>query len=246
MDLSKSGILEFLEKSMVMTLPEPSLAHIFHGTRDNCWQAIRFSRRCLVAGCVLFELITGKHAFTCKSREELFSFIQFWKLPRESFSCFSTELSDLLLKMLNKNPILRPTCSQILRMPIIRNALARFRQKVSATALCEKVSSTENLLNLDETEVDQTDIPDWIKDVPAVASELMRQSFRRAKDDINRFAEIIKSSISDMKVEGNVDNMAKVECNLVERRKRLESECRMLLGDERYRIRDSIRNHKLK
>ncbi|KAH0789194.1 CAMK family protein kinase [Histomonas meleagridis] len=191
------------------------------------------------AGCILFELMTGKHAFTGKSRDELFANIQFRKLPRDSFSCFSNDLSDLLLKMLNKNPILRPTCSQILKLPIIRNALTRFQQKVSARYApphrSPRLSSKENLINFDLTEIDQTEIPEWIKDVPIVASELMRQSFRRVKDDINRFAEIIKSSLNNMKENIN-DNIGKVECDLEARKKKLETECKELLGEEKYNL----------
>ncbi|KAH0789517.1 CAMK family protein kinase [Histomonas meleagridis] len=182
------------------------------------------------AGCVLFELMTGKHAFTGKSREDLFNNIQYQSLPRKSFSKYSKQLTDILLKTLNKNPILRPTCRQILQYPIIQNALKKFQQKVSGTDSQQSTQASKQSTN---SEIEQQDVPSWIRDNPNIANDLMRQSFRKINNDGLRFAEIVKSSLSKLPPQQLVPT---IQMNIAARKKKLEDECKEKLGEDKFRI----------
>lgn len=77
-------------------------------------------------GCVVYEMMSLKHAFDASDMSSLVLKIlrgEHLPIPQQ----FSPELRDLVKQMLSKNPKMRPSTDQILRMPFMRDATARAR-----------------------------------------------------------------------------------------------------------------------
>lgn len=73
-------------------------------------------------GCILYELLTGKHCFNGKTQKDLFQNIIKCNIP-EIPTGYSDGLISLLNDMLNRNPEKRPTCQQILEYDVIIKGL---------------------------------------------------------------------------------------------------------------------------
>ena len=70
-------------------------------------------------GCVLYEMMSLKHAFDASDMTSLVMKIlrgEHLPIPQQ----FSQELRDLVRQLLNKNPKLRPSAEQILKMPLLK------------------------------------------------------------------------------------------------------------------------------
>lgn len=70
-------------------------------------------------GCILYEMMSLKHAFDAADMTSLVMKIlrgEHLPIPQQ----FSNELKDLVRQLLNKNPKLRPTCDQILKLPFLK------------------------------------------------------------------------------------------------------------------------------
>jgi NIMA (never in mitosis gene a)-related kinase len=74
---------------------------------------------------VLYELCTLKHAF---SADNLLGLV--YKIVQDKYdpipACYSKELQNLISALLNKNAQERPSVSQILQMPIVRQKMIEF------------------------------------------------------------------------------------------------------------------------
>ena len=70
-------------------------------------------------GIILYELCTLKHAFTA---DNLLGLV--FKIVQEEYepigNNYSTDLKDLIEKLLEKDPTKRPSVREILKMPLIR------------------------------------------------------------------------------------------------------------------------------
>ena len=84
-------------------------------------------------GCILFELCSLRRPFTGRTVGEIMRNI-IGKQPKKIPSQYSTELQELVDKMLTKNPDLRPTIIDILQMPLIRNKAVALLGKTLANA----------------------------------------------------------------------------------------------------------------
>ncbi|KAL0213055.1 hypothetical protein RCL1_006681 [Eukaryota sp. TZLM3-RCL] len=73
-------------------------------------------------GCVLYEMSTMKHAFDAENMNNLIFKIIRGKYPPPP-SHYSIELVNLIRQMLSKDPALRPSVNQILRLPFIRKRM---------------------------------------------------------------------------------------------------------------------------
>jgi NIMA (never in mitosis gene a)-related kinase len=77
-------------------------------------------------GCVLYEMITLKPPFRAQDMEGLYKRVikgQYNKIPDR----FSTELSKIVQFLLQVNPMLRPSCDQILNHPIVQKRIEYFK-----------------------------------------------------------------------------------------------------------------------
>ncbi|OHT15828.1 CAMK family protein kinase [Tritrichomonas foetus] len=264
----KSGFVKIGDFGISREVSEDSLATTIIGTpyfmapEIISQQPYSYPADIWAAGCILFELMTGEHAFNGKSRDELFSNIKYGKTPKLP-KRFSKGITDLLLKMISKNPARRPTAQEILKMPIIQRELSRLEYKMKADISAQQsflsnqtnqsyvsvFSSPKsqsklpvrrqsniknehiNNTNNDDDEIDQYDVPDWIKDNKVVAAELIRQSFQKLQGDRSRFADIIHASISQLP-KNNEGSFHAIQTDLPARKSLLETQCKEILGDK--------------
>jgi len=70
-------------------------------------------------GCILYELATGKPPFYCDSFKELMDKIQNQETPK--VEGFSDNFNDLLFKLLEKEPMCRPSWNELSQHPIWRD-----------------------------------------------------------------------------------------------------------------------------
>ncbi|OHT00183.1 CAMK family protein kinase [Tritrichomonas foetus] len=190
------------------------------------------------AGCVLFELMTGDHAFTGITRDELFENIKYGETPKLP-QRYSDSLKKLLLKMLEKDPALRPTAKDIIQIPLIQKTLITLEKKIKidpnysekSPKKSHKKHSNSQIEQSDDETPQEEDIPDWIKDNKKVASELVRQSFSKIKADLDLFHQIIRSSISHIP---KIVAQPEFSSNLSTRRTKLENTCKERFGEENY------------
>lgn len=78
-------------------------------------------------GCVLYEMMSLKHAFDASDMSSLVMKIlrgEHLPIPQQ----FSQELRDLVRLLLNKNPKQRPSAEQVLKMPFLKDSVARARE----------------------------------------------------------------------------------------------------------------------
>jgi NIMA (never in mitosis gene a)-related kinase len=178
-------------------------------------QSYSFPSDIWASGCVLYELMSRRHAFTGKSREDLFANILSGQSP-EIPTQYSRELIELLRSMLRQDPARRPTCKDILDSAIIESALAVLQTKLlksfgglpqkntrpppkkTSQSHIQTQSQSQLQSQVDETdsELDQAAIPEWLLDDRGLQEELMRQSRKRLEKDTTLLLGVVRSSIS--------------------------------------------------
>eukprot|EP00899_Mesostigma_viride_P027352 jgi/Mesvir1/7801/Mv11743-RA.1 len=90
-------------------------------------------------GCILYEMCTLKHAFDAANFKMLIHKILRGIYPPISSTAYSKALSDLVTRMLQKNPRLRPSVNEILQLPLIRD---RIQKCLSETMQAEEFNHT--------------------------------------------------------------------------------------------------------
>jgi serine/threonine protein kinase len=74
-------------------------------------------------GCILYEMMSLKHAFDATDMTSLVMKIlrgEHLPIPQQ----FSAELRDLIKQLLSRSPKSRPSCEQILKMPFLKVRMA--------------------------------------------------------------------------------------------------------------------------
>lgn len=243
--LFKNGLVKIGDFGISREISEESLASTIIGTPYFMAPEILkaepygFPADIWAAGCVLYELMSGNHAFTGGSRDELFDNIKFNDTPGVP-SRYSQELKDLLNKMLSKDPNFRPTADEIIQVPIIRKTLRNLEKKIKVDnkkhntkyAKSPNRSKSNSYIDQSEDAIDQNDVPDWIKDDQKVAAELVRQSVTKIEEDMNMFHQIVQSFSKMPKNEISI--LPEFSSDLKSRRSKIESICREKLGDENF------------
>jgi len=84
-------------------------------------------------GCVLYEMVTLKHAFDGSSINQLASKIIKGRFPPIS-SRYSSHLTQLITSMLNTNPNKRPSIERILKLPFIKRHIQDFISDIANRA----------------------------------------------------------------------------------------------------------------
>ncbi|KAK8881683.1 hypothetical protein M9Y10_004443 [Tritrichomonas musculus] len=133
--LFRKGLVKLGDFGIAREVSEGELAKTLIGTPYfMCPELLKgqrygFPADIWAAGCVLFEIIAGKHAFTGKSREELFANIMSGKMPQMPTQ-YSKPLINLLCSMLAQDPAKRPTCKEILSTDVIVQGLDSLQEKL--------------------------------------------------------------------------------------------------------------------
>lgn len=200
------------------------------------------------AGLLLYELMTGEHAFTAGSREELYEKIKRGQKP-ETPKGYSSELTSLLESMMNMNPQKRPTADDVIGLPIMQRALRQIEKmmgkKKETRAKTPARSASKESAKAADDEVDQSEIPEWILNNQEVGMALVRQSVQQIEADSKWLADVVRSSVA--RGHGLVPvivSVGKVQSDLADRKAKLESEVRARLGDEKYQIaHDFVKEH---
>lgn len=239
--LFKNGLVKIGDFGISREISEESLASTVIGTPYFMAPEILkaepygYPADIWAAGCVLFELMTGDHAFTGITRDDLFDNIKFSETP-DTPSRYSRELKSLLVRMLEKDPRSRPTAAEIVSMPLIRNTLKSLEKKIKIdnkkydpkSPKLQNKSKNGNYNDQGDDSIDQNDVPDWIKDDQKVAAELVRQSVSKFVEDMNMFHDIVSKMPSDIKI------LPGFSSDLNARRAKIESACREKLGDDNF------------
>lgn len=242
--LFRKGLVKLGDFGIAREVSNNELAHTLIGTPYfMCPELLRgqsygFPADVWAAGCVLFELMARRHAFTGKSREELFANIMGGQMP-EMPTQYSKELIDLLRQMLNQDPSKRPTCKEILETSIVGKGLDQLQAKLSrhvGDSYARPVPRSPSLhktSSMGETDDDLEQIPEWLDDVK-VGEELVRQSVRHGENDRNRLVGLIRESIKARESlrfrQLPFAATPKVSGRLEERKKKLEEQARKGLG----------------
>ena len=194
------------------------------------------------AGLMLYELMTGEHAFTAGSREELYEKIKRGQKP-ETPKGYSPELTSLLESMMNMNPKNRPTADEIIGLPIMQRALRQIekvmgkKKEGGARGKTPSRASSKDGPRPTDDEVDQSEIPEWILNNQEVGMALVRQSVQQVEADSKWLADVVRSSVArGLGLSPVIVSVGKVQSDLAERKAKLESEVRARLGDEKYQI----------
>ena len=78
-------------------------------------------------GCVIYEMITLRPPFQAKSMEDLYKKVMRGIYPKISQK-FSEDLSDAIKLMIQVEPGARPTCDELLKMPMIYKRIEFFNE----------------------------------------------------------------------------------------------------------------------
>ena len=105
-------------------------------------------------GCVLYEAASLKPPFRADDMQGLYKKIvkgDFQRLPR----CFSGDLQALMETLLQVDPIKRPTCEEILRLPQVERRIGKFEQlmlakRYSSSTLLETIKFPRSFQYLSE------------------------------------------------------------------------------------------------
>lgn len=181
-------------------------------------------------GCILYQMMTGKHPFSSKSHHQLVGKVLSGNVKMPS-GC-DKRLVDLFLEMVNQEPKDRPTAAQILEMPMIKEQLSKLQKNIDLNMITSRNSKGHKSYSIDGNEINQYDVPDWIKDNQDIANEFLFQSNRKLEQDTSSFAELIKSTLADIN-QKNTPLM--ITNNLSLRKENLIQQCKLQLK-ENYTI----------
>ncbi|EAY18256.1 CAMK family protein kinase [Trichomonas vaginalis G3] len=261
--LFKRGLVKLGDFGISREVTEDSFAQTMIGTPYfMCPELLRgdpysFPADIWAAGCVLFELLTHKHAFTGKSREELFTNIKSGNMSMMP-SGYSKELIELLMSMLQQDPNDRPTCKEILASNIIGHGLNELQTELSKkcnsnpssgrksqipppsknapsssrSSSRQNMSSQSKLDTTDDDEIDQKEMPAWLnRNDQNLCNDLVRQSQRHLEKDSSWLLGVIRSSISTKAIpKQTVCDLGKLTGKIDERRNALVSAAKSALG----------------
>lgn len=139
--LTPSGCIKIgdLGVSKLMMNSDDGMAHTTTGTplymAPEILRGEPYGYACDVwaLGCVLVEMLTLDYAFKAPNVAQLYLRIEQGRLASELPACFSTELRELAHALLTHDPSERPTLIDVLNVPIIKNAIAKWMREVVGT-----------------------------------------------------------------------------------------------------------------
>ena len=135
-------------------------------------------------GCVIYEMIALRPPFQAKSMEELYKKVMRGIYPKIS-SKYSEDLSDALKLMIQVEAGARPTCEELLKMPMISKRIEFFNENKDL-----EIEEPNNLLNLELLKT--INIPNKLENLgknlpkPNYNTEANNQSFQNNKNNMRK------------------------------------------------------------
>ena len=130
-------------------------------------------------GCVIYEMITLRPPFQAKSMEDLYKKVMRGIYPKIS-SKFSEDLSDAIKLMIQVEPGARPTCEELLKMPMIYKRIEFFNENKDL----ESDDSNNNSINKKFELLKTINVPNKLENLaknlpkPNYNTEANNQSFQ--------------------------------------------------------------------
>nr|XP_022343813.1 serine/threonine-protein kinase Nek11-like isoform X4 [Crassostrea virginica] len=113
------------------------LKHEGYNSKSDIWSI----------GCILYEMCTLNHAFDGKSLMAVMYKIVEGEVPKLPEK-FSAELNNVLKLMLSKDPEKRPCATDLLKIPLIKNHIAKLSKEFHAKSLENSSRDTEDIARL--------------------------------------------------------------------------------------------------
>ena len=137
-------------------------------------------------GCVIYEMITFRPPFQAKSMEDLYKKVMRGIYPKIP-SKFSEDLSDALKLMIQVEPGARPTCDELLKMPMIVQRIEFFNENKDLEN-DEQNNSTNKKFELLKTIIVPNKLENLGKSLPKpnYNTEANNQSFQNNNSNIHK------------------------------------------------------------
>ena len=137
-------------------------------------------------GCVIYEMITLRPPFQAKSMEELYKKVMRGIYPKIS-SKFSEDLSDALKLMIQVEAGARPSCEELLKMPMITKRIEFFNENKDLESE-EQNNALNKHLELLKTIIVPNKLENLAKNLPKpnYNTEANNQSFQNNNSNIRK------------------------------------------------------------
>jgi NIMA (never in mitosis gene a)-related kinase len=147
-------------------------------------------------GCVIYEMITFRPPFQAQSMEELYRKVMRGIYPKIP-SRYSEDLSDAIKLMIQVEPGARPTCEELLKMPMIYKRIEFFNETKSFDLDEEKNENLNKQLQLLKTITVPNRLENLSKNLPKpnYNTDQSNQSFQNG--NINKYIQYGGLTISN-------------------------------------------------
>ena len=138
-------------------------------------------------GCVIYEMITLRPPFQAKSMEELYKKVMRGIYPKINNKNYSEDLSDALKLMIQVEAGARPTCEELLKMPMISKRIEFFNENKELDN-DESNNSLNKKLELLKTIIVPNKLENLAKNLPKpnYNTEANNQSFQNNNNNIRK------------------------------------------------------------
>ena len=138
-------------------------------------------------GCVIYEMITLRPPFQAKSMEELYKKVMRGIYPKINSKNYSEDLSDALKLMIQVEAGARPTCEELLKMPMISKRIEFFNENKELESE-DSNNSLNKKLELLKTIIVPNKLENLAKNLPKpnYNTEANNQSFQNNNNNIRK------------------------------------------------------------
>lgn len=137
-------------------------------------------------GCILYEMVTLRHAFDASSMKGLVVKILRGTYPSIP-SCYSQNLRDLIDEMLEKDPKKRPSVKKILEKDFLSSRISQLLSQTVAKHEFGKVFASKQLEEIKEDRDDRRQTPD------NSSAKRKKPSEEESKEEKIGYEEVVKS-----------------------------------------------------
>ncbi|XP_052714284.1 serine/threonine-protein kinase Nek11-like isoform X4 [Crassostrea angulata] len=166
------------------------LKHEGYNSKSDIWSI----------GCILYEMCTLTHAFDGKSLMAVMYKIVEGEVPKLPEK-FSSELNNVLKLMLSKDPDKRPSATDLLKIPLIKNHIAKLSKEFHAKSLENSSRDAEDIAKLLKEKSYLSDLKSTEEEVKyknLPPRERMRlRKLQQADEEAKRLREVAKVQLKE-------------------------------------------------